>query len=108
MNVVFVALCLLAIGAWLSYAYRQGASLLWLERVALVLGGGVAAALIAWVVAFAWDGVPATTSGVDEVARGVLPIAGGFGCLSVCLLIYRAARRRRHEAERHPTRACSG
>jgi hypothetical protein len=33
--------------------------------------------------------VPATTSGVDEVATGVLPFAGVIGCLAGAL-IYRS------------------
>jgi len=39
MNILFVALCLLAAGAWLSYAYRYGRAWLWrlLGLVALVV-----------------------------------------------------------------------
>jgi hypothetical protein len=103
MDIMLLALCLLAVGAWLFYAYRDDQSLAWAVRVFIVLSSGVVAVVIAWVTAFALYKVPSTTSGLTEVAKWVLPIAGGFGCLSACLLLYRGARRRRHAGGRHPT-----
>jgi hypothetical protein len=97
MDIILLALCFLAVGAWLTYEYRRDRSLAWAVRAFLVVGGGAVGVAIAWVVAFAWYKVPLTTSGVNEVAWGVLPVAGGFGSLSVFLLIYRAAKRGAHE-----------
>jgi len=107
MELVLLALCFVAVGAWLFYEYRLDRSLAWAVRLVLVVAGGVAGVAIAWVVAFGVYKVPLTTSGVNEVGWSVLPIAGGFGSLSVFLLICRAAKRRAQQTGRHPTNGSS-
>ena len=105
-QIILLAFCFLLVGAWLLYEYRHDRSLVWAVRVYLVVAGGAVAVVVAFVAAFVWYNVPLTTSGVSEVAWGVLPIAGGFGSLSVFLFLYRAARRRGHK-EQHPTNGLS-
>jgi hypothetical protein len=110
MSAIFIALCLAAIGAWLSYARRQDQVMAWARRMLLVLGGGAVGLVVTWVVAFGWDRVPSTTSGVNEVARNVLPIAGGGGCLIASIVLYLVARRRGHKwsrGEQPPTNGSS-
>jgi hypothetical protein len=106
-QIILLAFCFLLAGAWLFYEYRHDRSLAWAVHAYLVVAGGVVGVVIALVVAFAWYGVPFTTSGVHEIGWGVLPIAGGFGSLSVFLLIHRAARRRAHKQGQHPTNGLS-
>jgi hypothetical protein len=106
MEIVLVAFCFLLAGAWLFYEYRHDRSLAWAVRAYLIVAGGVGAVVLALVAAFVWYKVPFTTSGVSEVGWRVLPIAGGFGSLSVFLLLYRAGRRRGHK-EHHPTNGLS-
>jgi hypothetical protein len=106
MEIILLAFCFLLAGAWLLYEYRHDRALAWAVRAYLIVAGGVAAVVAALVAAFVWYKVPPTTSGVSEVGWHVLPIAGGFGSLSVFLLLRRASRRRAAR-EQHPTNGLS-
>jgi hypothetical protein len=71
---------------------KNGKLWLWLRRFLFVLGGGVLGLIATWIFAFLFYGVPFTTSGLDAVNAGALPVGVVSGCIAGGLVVYHVER----------------